>query len=398
MRILYKIESRVLMRVNEAYRGSLMKQLKYAVDVVMMMTVLFLSASALATANYVYHGPEQLGPGCASAGYRQPASPNADAAVQIFAKVEYAGYTNSACLIYTTDGSRPSGTRCVASGTSHIVSAAQACSTTDNLGLDIYQASIPAQAAGTTVKYIVSAWHSDGGDEIFANSGTCSGCGNCTTSACANVFSYQIPGIQDAGTSSEDSASVDVTVPDAATNQDAQIADASSAADALAADSAAASDAGSVDSMRSDASMPDVTQVDSATVFADAAQLDAEQDDAADASSIGDARLADNASPDDVNPGDSSTEQDQSSSCTASCRDAYYRIDCAADGTPIVLACPSGTLCEQGHCVDGVADAGNKDSTDAGCACSSAVYKLNYFGYLTLLSGLALLAWRRRRV
>jgi hypothetical protein len=55
---------------------------------------------------------------------------------------------------------------------------------------------IPAQLAGTTVKYIIGAWNTGGGSEIFANGpGSPCGCGTPTnTAAQAMVFSYTVSG------------------------------------------------------------------------------------------------------------------------------------------------------------------------------------------------------------
>ncbi|MDQ4120968.1 MAG: lamin tail domain-containing protein [Acidobacteriota bacterium] len=47
-------------------------------------------------------------------------------------------------------------------------------------------AAIPEQSAGTTVKYIVSAWNTGGGPEVFGNSGSC------TNSSCAARFQYNV--------------------------------------------------------------------------------------------------------------------------------------------------------------------------------------------------------------
>ncbi len=58
--------------------------------------------------------------------------------------------------------------------------------------VEVISASIPGQSPGKVVKYIVSAWHSSGGGEVFANSGTCPGCNSCTQSSCATVFQYNV--------------------------------------------------------------------------------------------------------------------------------------------------------------------------------------------------------------
>lgn len=377
---------------------------KVFIEFVSFLAVVLLAVSAQATANYVYHDPGQLGPGCASGGYRQPLDPQAAQAVHIYLKAEYTGYTNMACLLFTTDGTDPSGAHCNATGTSQAVAANFACTATENGDVDVYLASLPAQPAGTTVKYIVSAWHSDGGDEIFANSGTCTDCGNCTTSSCANIFSLQIPVIADAGfvdssrvdSSLADSALVDADLDDAQRPDSSVIQDAQTNADANQDDAAivdaqlqsdrAVADSFVPDSFSPDASILDVTQADSAADLDSAAAEDSAQLDAF---------VVLDADYDDVNQADSQGA-DLVSSCSPSCRDEYYRIDCAADGTEIVLACPSGTMCREGHCLDSSADAGAKASGDGGCNCSSAKEANAASGFLVLFAVAFVLAWRRR--
>src|SRR6185369_642422 len=87
----------------------------------------------------------------------------------------------------------PAGALGVGSGTTLVVSGAYQCTFTQGADtVDVCSATIPAQPAGTVVKYIVSAWHSGGGPEIFANSGTCVSCGDCETSTCATPFQYTV--------------------------------------------------------------------------------------------------------------------------------------------------------------------------------------------------------------
>ena len=105
------------------------------------------------------------------------------------------GKWNQARIYYTTDGSNPSGAFGVGNGTTQVVNV-----TFDhNFGSPVVDAvfgTIPAQPAGTVVKYIVSAWFDTGGDEIFGN-----GCGNAPRTFCnsdnklssqATVFQYTV--------------------------------------------------------------------------------------------------------------------------------------------------------------------------------------------------------------
>jgi hypothetical protein len=189
--------------------------------------VCLFSATASATANFVYH--EQTAnfvatPTCPSGGtdsscgrYVENTDRSGSAGFQIYSpetyslhyKVEFQFYTNQARVYYTTDGSnpcgsfgvvgnvtQPNGTPCGASNTTQVAVASYTCTYSDQTQgcqiVDVVTGSIPPQAAGTTVKYIVSAWHSGGGDEIFGNSGACSGCFSATSSSAATVFQYNV--------------------------------------------------------------------------------------------------------------------------------------------------------------------------------------------------------------
>jgi hypothetical protein len=177
--------------------------------------VCLFSATTSAAANFVYH--EQTAfvatPTCPSAGtdaacgrYVENTDRSGSAGIQIYTpetyslhyKVEFHLLTNQARVYYTTDGSTPTGSRGTPDGTTQVATASYTCTYSDQahncLTVDVVSASIPPQPAGTTVKYIVSAWHSGGGDEIFANSGSCLGCFSCadSTTGCATVFQYNV--------------------------------------------------------------------------------------------------------------------------------------------------------------------------------------------------------------
>ncbi|MFL6254247.1 MAG: lamin tail domain-containing protein [Pyrinomonadaceae bacterium] len=178
--------------------------------------VCLFSATASATANFVYH--EQTAnfvatPTCPSGGtdsscgrYVENTDRSGSAGFQIYSpetyslhyKVEFQFFTNQVRVYYTTDGSNPSGSFGTGFGTTQVAVASYTCTYSDQTQgcqiVDVVTAGIPPQAAGTTVKYIVSAWHSGGGDEIFANSGACTGCFSCTnsTTGCATVFQYNV--------------------------------------------------------------------------------------------------------------------------------------------------------------------------------------------------------------
>jgi hypothetical protein len=172
--------------------------------------------SALATANFVYH--EQTAnfvaaPTCPSGAtdsacgrYVENTDRSGAAGFQIYSpesytlrfKVEFQFFTNQLRVYYTTDGSNPSGSFGTPFGTTQVAVASYSCTYSDQTQscqtVDIGTAAIPPQPAGTTVKYIVSAWHSGGGPEVFGNSGTCSGCFSCTdsTTGCATAVQYNV--------------------------------------------------------------------------------------------------------------------------------------------------------------------------------------------------------------
>jgi len=147
---------------------------------------------ARAEANYVYHEQTTNNPGCGP-NYMSTTSPLNSAGLQIAWKIEYQFWTTNTVVYYTTDGSNPSGSFGAPSGTSQVLTGSYNC-TFGGSPVDVATATIPAQPAGTTVKYIISAWHSGGGNEIFANGpGAPCGCGTPTSnSSLATVFSYTV--------------------------------------------------------------------------------------------------------------------------------------------------------------------------------------------------------------
>jgi uncharacterized repeat protein (TIGR01451 family) len=108
-------------------------------------------------------------------------------------KIEYRFSTDQARVYYTTDQSNPRGAFGNGSNTTQVLTAAYTCNFTTTTGVvEICAASIPPQPGGTTVRYIVSAWHSSGGPEVFGNSGLCSGCAGFTNSSQATIYEYRV--------------------------------------------------------------------------------------------------------------------------------------------------------------------------------------------------------------
>src|SRR3712207_4196193 len=178
--------------------------------------VCLFTATANATANFVYH--EQTNnfvatPTCPSGGtdtscgrYVENTDRSGAAGYQVYApetyslhfKVEFQFFTNQVRVYYTTDGSNPSGSFGTPFGTTQVAAASYTWVYSDQTQgcqiVDVATGAIPPQPAGTTVRYIVGAWHSGGGPEVFANSGTCTGCFSCTdaTTGCATTFQYNV--------------------------------------------------------------------------------------------------------------------------------------------------------------------------------------------------------------
>ncbi|MCA1621376.1 MAG: chitobiase/beta-hexosaminidase C-terminal domain-containing protein, partial [Acidobacteria bacterium] len=182
---------------------------KFLLTLAACACVCLASADASATANFVYH--EQTAnfvatPTCPSGGtdtacgrYVENTDRSGAAGFQLYSpetyslhfKVEFQFFTNQARVYYTTDGTDPSGSFGTPSGTTQVAAASFTCTYSDQTQgcqiVDVLTGAIPPQPAGTTVKYIIGAWHSGGGPEVFANSGTCTGCFSCTdsTTGCA---------------------------------------------------------------------------------------------------------------------------------------------------------------------------------------------------------------------
>jgi hypothetical protein len=163
-------------------------------NLLLLVVCTLLSLSAYAEANYVYHEATTNNPGCGADNYRSLLAPTSAQTLKLAWKVEFQLYTDQTRVYYTTDGSTPSGVKGVPSGTTKVLTGAYSC-TFGSPVVDVATATIPAQPAGTVVKYIIGAWHSGGGDEIFANGpgAPCGGCGTVTNSAAlATLFTYTV--------------------------------------------------------------------------------------------------------------------------------------------------------------------------------------------------------------
>jgi hypothetical protein len=151
---------------------------------------ILLSLNGFCTANSVYHEftMNSVGGGCGT--FVNTTTPVNNAALTVQFTIDFQFFTNQARIYYTIDGSAPSGTLGVPSGTTQVITASYVCSYNNGTGVvDIAQGTISGLPTGTVVKYIVSAWHSGGGLEIFASGGSN------TSSATATVFTYTVSSV-----------------------------------------------------------------------------------------------------------------------------------------------------------------------------------------------------------
>ncbi len=161
------------------------------------------SPQAPEVASFVYHEQANTPTGEGCGNYVLDPDRAADTGWQAFSigyalrfRSEFQANSNHWRVYYTTDGTTPGGSFGAPFGTSQVVAGNSVCTFADDTQggqtVEVISANIPAQSPGKTVKYIISAWHSSGGGEVFANSGTCPGCTSCTQSTCATVFQYNV--------------------------------------------------------------------------------------------------------------------------------------------------------------------------------------------------------------
>lgn len=124
--------------------------------------------------------------------------PREDEPITLWVKIGYSFYYTDVAVYYTIDGSIPAGafgagvsaTQVLRSSTGQIQFVRNQPSGPGNI--DWWKVTLPVSSRGhnTTVRYLVSAWHSSGGPEIFANNTGCSD-GVCDDPAApAAIFSY----------------------------------------------------------------------------------------------------------------------------------------------------------------------------------------------------------------
>ena len=107
------------------------------------------------TADWVWHDPTNtvtsLSPNPPS--QMNPLTPTAAQSVDLWVKVGYDGQVNTCFIYYTTDGSNPDGAFGIGKGTTQVAPGAFVNPDNAQSNIDWWKGTIPAQAAGTQVRY-----------------------------------------------------------------------------------------------------------------------------------------------------------------------------------------------------------------------------------------------------
>lgn len=114
-----------------------------------------------------------------------PSIPEPASSTEVWVKVGYQYYVDNARIYYTTDGTSPQGSYGTATNGSVVSMSFDHVEWDSDAGqyVDWWKGLIPAQTEGTVVRYKIAAWHSGGGDIVFADN-------NVGTSQTATEFSY----------------------------------------------------------------------------------------------------------------------------------------------------------------------------------------------------------------
>ena len=92
---------------------------------------------------------------------RQRGSTETEAPVEVWVKVGYQGEATRGHIYYSTDGSTPEGAFGVGQGTTRVAPLALLGADVDDAAIEWWRGTIPAQPAGTTVKYKVALFNDD---------------------------------------------------------------------------------------------------------------------------------------------------------------------------------------------------------------------------------------------
>ena len=139
--------------------------------------------AARATASWLYHGGNIVAGGAAT----NAVLPGQ--AVTVWLKVGYDGYINQARIYYTTNGSEPQGSYDTVSTGVNVAMTFDHTEADPGGTVAWWKGVIPAQAQGVQVRYKIAAWHSGGGDIVYAESPVGK---TLTTSADATTFGYYV--------------------------------------------------------------------------------------------------------------------------------------------------------------------------------------------------------------
>ena len=158
---------------------------------------------AVATPAFVEHIPTNQvfgeAPGVTA---RSPAVPREDETVTIWPRIAYSFYYTDVAIYYTTDGSAPSGSKGVPAGSAQVLRSSMGQVTfvrnepSMSGNIDWWAATLPAPTRGyaTQVRYIIGAWHSGGGIEVFSNNYNCEDdvCDNPANPALVHSFTNKL--------------------------------------------------------------------------------------------------------------------------------------------------------------------------------------------------------------
>ena len=129
---------------------------------------------------------------------REPEIPREDEPTELWVKVGYSFYYTDVAIYYTTDGSEPSGSRGEGTGSTQVLRSSTGQisfvrnESVQGGNLDWWKGSLPVSTRGygVRIRYVIGAWHSSGGPEIWANNTGCAD-GTCDDpSNTASVFEH----------------------------------------------------------------------------------------------------------------------------------------------------------------------------------------------------------------
>ena len=124
------------------------------------------------TASWILHDPTNAvtATNNAQATQRVPLTPTNGQPVDLYIKIGYAGYINTCFLYYTTDGSNPEGDFGMPKGSTKVVQSLYLSGETTNSAIDWWKVTLPAQPAGTQVRYKLGTFYGGSGGSIYAGS------------------------------------------------------------------------------------------------------------------------------------------------------------------------------------------------------------------------------------